>query len=143
MRRPFRLLRDLGVRKFLGFQVFFLTTILQFTLAPALWSFWLVCFGLSTPFMDVFPPSWTGGLLALFLMTELVSLLIGFAAVGRTPHEKLMQWVPMMFVYFPLGVLAVYKAWSELVFKPFYWDKTEHGVSAPDDIGGDIHETVR
>lgn len=143
MRRPFRLLRDLGVRKFLGFQIFFLTTILQFTLAPALWSFWLVCFGLSTPFMDVFPPSWTGGLLALFLMTELVSLLIGFAAVGRTPHEKLMQWVPMMFVYFPLGVLAVYKAWSELVFKPFYWDKTEHGVSAPDDIGGDIHETVR
>lgn len=143
MRRPFRLLRDLGLRKFLGFQFFFLTTILQFTLAPALWSFWLVCFGLSTPFTDLFPPTWTGGLLALFLLTELVSLLIGFVAVARTQHEKLMHWVPMMFFYFPMGVFAVYKAWSELIFKPFYWDKTQHGLSEPDVLGGDIHMTRR
>ncbi|WP_439522431.1 glycosyltransferase family 2 protein [Marivita sp.] len=143
MRRPLRLLRDLGPRKFLGFQFFFLTTILQFTLAPALWSFWLVCFGLSTPFLDVFPAEWTKGLLALFLLTELISLLIGFVAVGRTQHEKLMQWVPMMFFYFPMGVFAVYKAWSELIFKPFYWDKTQHGLSEPDVIGGDIHVTRR
>ena len=143
MRRPFRLLRDLGPRKFLGFQFFFLTTILQFTLAPALWSFWLVCFGFATPFTEAFPADWTRGLLALFLCAELVSLLIGFIAVGRTQHEKLMQWVPMMFFYFPMGVFAVYKAWSELIFKPFYWDKTQHGLSEPDVIGGDIHVTRR
>lgn len=143
MRRPFRLLRDLGPGKFLGFQVFFLTTILQFTFAPALWSFWLVCFGLSTPFLEAFPADWTKGLLALFLFAELVSLLIGFVAVGRTQHEKLMQWVPMMIFYFPMGVFAVYKAWSELVFKPFYWDKTPHGLSEPDVPGGDIHVTRR
>ncbi|WP_299784941.1 glycosyltransferase family 2 protein [uncultured Marivita sp.] len=143
MKRPFRLLRDLGLRKFLGFQFFFLTTILQFTLAPALWSFWLVLFGFSTPFMEMFPAAWTGGLLALFLLTELISLLIGFVAVGRTQHEQLMQWVPMMFLYFPMGVFAVYKAWSELIFKPFYWDKTQHGIAAPDVPGGDIHTTRR
>jgi cellulose synthase/poly-beta-1,6-N-acetylglucosamine synthase-like glycosyltransferase len=143
MKRPSRLLRDLGLRKFLGFQFFFLTTILQFTLAPALWSFWLVLFGFSTPFMELFPAAWTGGLLALFLLTELISLLIGFVAVGRTQHEQLMQWVPMMFLYFPMGVFAVYKAWSELIFKPFYWDKTQHGIAAPDVPGGDIHTTRR
>ena len=141
MRRPFRLAKDLGPRKFLGFQFFFLTTILQFTLAPALWSFWFVCLGFSTPFMEAFPLHWTEGLLALFLLSELISLLIGFFAVGRTQHEKLMQWVPMMLFYFPMGVFAVYKAWSELVFKPFYWDKTQHGLSEPDVIGGDIHIT--
>jgi cellulose synthase/poly-beta-1,6-N-acetylglucosamine synthase-like glycosyltransferase len=143
MRRPFQLLRDLGARKFIGVQVFFLTTILQFTLAPALWSFWLVCFGYSTPFLEAFPPDWTKGLVALFLFSELVSLLTGFLAVARTQHEKLMPWVPMMFFYFPMGVFAVYKAWSEIVFKPFYWDKTEHGHSEPDLPGGDIHATIR
>ncbi len=143
MRRPFRLLKELGARRFLGFQMFFLTTIVQFTLAPALWSFWLVCFGISTPLFDVIPSDWAKGLLALFLLAELVSLLTGFIAVGRTQHERLMQWVPMMFFYFPLGVFAVYKAWSELVFKPFYWDKTEHGRSEPDVPGGDIHATIR
>ncbi|MCK0149353.1 glycosyltransferase [Marivita sp. S6314] len=141
MRRPWRLLKDLGPRKFLGFQFFFLTTILQFTLAPALWSFWLVCFGIATPFTEILPNGVTGGLLGLFLFAELVSLLIGFVAVARTQHDKLMQWVPMMMFYFPLGVFAVYKALSELVIKPFYWDKTQHGVSEPDVIGGDIHTT--
>ena len=143
MRRPFRLLREIGARKFLGFQVFFLTTILQFTLAPALWSFWLVFVGVTTPLFEVIPADWVKGLLALFILAELVSLLTGFVAVARTQHEGLMQWVPMMFFYFPLGVFAVYKAWSELVFKPFYWDKTEHGRSEPDVPGGDIHETIR
>ncbi|MFP7570376.1 glycosyltransferase [Marivita sp. S2033] len=143
MRRPFRLIREMGVWKFLGFQFFFLTTILQFTLAPVLWCFWLVLFGLSTPFTDALPEQWLGGLLALFLLTELVSLLIGFVAVGRTQHEKLLQWVPMMMFYFPLGVFAVYKAWSQLIFKPFYWEKTQHGLSAPDIAGGDIHITRR
>ena len=143
MRRPFRLVKELGARRFLGFQMFFLATIVQFTLAPALWSFWLVCFGLGTPLLDVISPDWAKGLLALFLLAELVSLLTGYIAVGRTQHQGLMQWVPLMFFYFPLGVFAVYKAWSELVFKPFYWDKTEHGRSEPDVPGGDIHATLR
>ncbi|MCL3883018.1 glycosyltransferase [Marivita sp. GX14005] len=143
MRRPFRLVREMGPWKFLGFQFFFLTTILQFTLAPALWCFWLVLFGFSTPFTEALPQGWLGGLLALFLVSELVSLLVGFVGVARTQHEKLMQWVPMMMFYYPLGVFAVYKALSELVFKPFYWDKTQHGLSAPDIAGGDIHITRR
>jgi hypothetical protein len=143
MRRPFRLIKEMGLWKFLGFQCFFLTTILQFTLAPVLWCFWLVFFGLSTPFTQAFPDAWMGGLLALFLLTELISLLVGFVAVGRTQHERLMQWVPLMMFYFPMGVFAVYKAWSELIFKPFYWDKTKHGVSHPDVIDGDIHATIR
>lgn len=143
MRRPFRLIRHMGLWKFMGFQFFFLTTILQFTLAPALWCFLLVFFGLSTPFTDSLPEGWIGGLLALFLLTELVSLLIGFIAVGRTQHQRLLHWVPTMLLYFPLGVFAAYKALSELIFKPFYWDKTQHGLSAPDVEGGDIHVTRR
>ncbi|MGB3146402.1 MAG: hypothetical protein WBA91_01445, partial [Paracoccaceae bacterium] len=31
-------------------------------------------------------------------------------------------------VYFPLGALASYKALWEAVFRPFFWDKTLHGV---------------
>ena len=143
MRRPFRLLRELGAWKWIGFQMFFLATILQFTLAPALWSFWLVFLGVDAPLFEMIPADWAKGLLALFLFAELVTLLTGFIAVARTQHTELMQWVPMMFFYFPLGVFAVYKAWSELVFKPFYWDKTSHGRSEPDIPGGDIHETIR
>jgi len=31
--------------------------------------------------------------------------------------------------YWPLGAIAAYKALWELMVRPFYWDKTEHGVT--------------
>ena len=143
MRRPLRLLRELGPWKFFGFQLFFLTAILQFLLAPALWSFWVVVFGFDHPFTDILPEGWIGGLVALFLLTEAISLLIGYVAVARSQHDNLLVWVPTMLLYFPLGVAAAYKALAEVSVAPFYWDKTHHGVSPPDRLGSDIHVTRR
>ena len=34
-----------------------------------------------------------------------------------------------MHFYSPLGAVAAYKALYELVCKPFFWDKTAHGLS--------------
>ena len=52
MRRPRQLLRDLGPWQFIGFQAHFLTAILHFTLAPLLWVFWLVLFGIDLPLIQ-------------------------------------------------------------------------------------------
>ena len=49
MRQPLRLLAELGLKRFLGFQAFFLGTIGQFLFAPVLWSFWLFTLGLPHP----------------------------------------------------------------------------------------------
>ena len=40
----------------------------------------------------------------------------------------LLAWVPTLHFYFPLGALAAYKGFAELFARPFYWDKTAHGV---------------
>ena len=40
-----------------------------------------------------------------------------------------MKWVLTMPLYFTLATLASYKALYEMIVMPFYWDKTEHGVS--------------
>jgi hypothetical protein len=37
-----------------------------------------------------------------------------------------------MILYFPLGVVAAYKALWELAAKPFFWDKTQHGQASED-----------
>ncbi len=39
-----------------------------------------------------------------------------------------MPWVPTLHLYFPLGCLAGWKAIYEVVAKPFYCDKTAHGI---------------
>jgi cellulose synthase/poly-beta-1,6-N-acetylglucosamine synthase-like glycosyltransferase len=131
MRDPVLLWRQLGPRKFAGFQVLFLGTLSQFLLAPLLWSLWLIPLGFPHPVADVMPP-WAGpALMVLFLATEAVNIAVGIVALAMTRHRLSPLWVPTLHLYFPLGALASYKAAWEMVTKPFYWDKTSHGVFAP------------
>ncbi|MCR8550718.1 glycosyltransferase [Salipiger sp. P9] len=138
MRSPARLWRDLGAWKFLGVQLIFLTAILQFLLAPTLWAFWLALAGWEPPVFAYLGDTQTRVLFWGFLGAEAVSLLIGVAAVSRSPHGGLLPWVPTLFLYFPLGTVAAYKAAWEMIFRPFFWDKTAHGKSAPDHAGAEI-----
>ncbi|SMX50268.1 glycosyltransferase family 2 protein [Maliponia aquimaris] len=137
-RRPVRLWRDLGPRRFTGFQVLFLTTLIQFAFAPVLWSFWLILAGLPHPLDPWLTRPVVLTLTGVFLSAEAVSIVIGLAALARSPHRFLFPWVPTLFAYFPLGTLAIYKALWETIKSPFYWDKTQHGRSAPDAPGADV-----
>ncbi|SNT71892.1 Glycosyltransferase, catalytic subunit of cellulose synthase and poly-beta-1,6-N-acetylglucosamine synthase [Paracoccus seriniphilus] len=132
MRHPARLWQELGPRRFIGFQVQFLAMLTQYLLAPMLWSFWLLALGLAHPVSDTLEPL-TGGhaitaLIVLFLTSEMIGLIIGLYAVRGTKHRHLLPWVPTLHVYFPLGCFAGWKAIHEIIAKPFYWDKTAHGI---------------
>lgn len=129
MRTPRRLLRDLGLWRFLGVQAFFLGTIGQFLLAPVLWSYWVVFLGLSHPVMDQMPVALVAGLVTFFVLAECLNISISALGAIRSGRRDLVWYAPTMLVYFPLGTLAAYKAVMELVAAPFYWDKTQHGHS--------------
>lgn len=129
MRRPRLLLRQLGPWKFLGFQAHFITALSQFILAPILWSFWLVLLGLPHPLDPVMSRTALATIGGMFLMVEVLNIFIHATAVSGKKHKHLMLWAPTMHFYAPLGAIAAYKALYELVFKPFFWDKTKHGLS--------------
>ncbi|MGK7653548.1 glycosyltransferase [Roseovarius sp. B08] len=129
MRQPRLLYRQLGAWKFWGFQAHFVTALSQVMLAPFLWSFWLVFFGMPHPLDPVLPRVVLGAFGALFLAIEVLNLTIYAASVTGPKHRHLMLWVPTMHLYWPLGAIAVYKALYELVLNPFFWDKTKHGLS--------------
>ena len=129
MRHPRKLLSELGAFRFWGFQVFFLSALSQFILAPVLWSFWLVLFGLPHPVTNVLGTGIAPALAGVFLACEAISIGIGLVAVSGREHRHLLGWVPTLALYFPLGALASYKALYELVARPFFWDKTQHGHS--------------
>ena len=131
MRDPHLLLKQLGPRRFLGFQIMFLCTLSQFVLAPLLWSLWLVPFGIAHPLNAILPDMAFIAMAALFILTELLSMLVAIFAVSSKEHRFLRWWVPTLPLYFPLGALASYKGVWELVVSPFYWDKTSHGHFAP------------
>lgn len=127
MRDPLRLLGELGWLRFLGVQVLFLGTLSQFLFAPLLWSFWLILFGLPHPITAIAPWSVVVGLTALFFFCEVATLLTAAMAVSRPKHRWLIKWVPLMHVYYPLAAIASWKAFAEMLSRPFYWDKTSHG----------------
>ena len=128
MRQPRLLWRQLGPRAFLGFQVMFLGSIAQFLLAPLLLSFTVVAFGLPHPLLDALPPWVFWAMAAVFVLSETANLTVGIIGLRRTRHRLSLWWVPTMKLYFPLASLAAYKALWELVSRPFYWDKTTHGI---------------
>ena len=84
-RRPLRLWRDLGPKRFIGVQLLFLCTLLQFALAPVLWSFWMILAGLPHPLDGHLSPEAVFWLTGIFLSAEGISILVGIAALARSP----------------------------------------------------------
>ena len=131
MRNPARLWRDLGAWRFFGLQVLFLGTLSQFVLAPLLWSFWLLPFGFAHP-LSAWLPSWAFWSFAgLFITSEFVGFAVAAVGLRKAGKPWLIKWALTLQVYFPLGAIAAYKGLLELATKPFYWDKTAHGVLLP------------
>jgi hypothetical protein len=48
-------------------------------------------------------------------------------AVSNPKHRWLRYWVTTIHFYYPLASLAAMKGFFEIMTKPFYWDKTQHG----------------
>lgn len=128
MRNPARLWRELGPKRFFGVQILILGALSQYLLAPVLWSCWLILFGYWHPIEAIMSANLEKLLLFAFVMTELINIAVGAWAVRSPEHRHLIPWVPTLHFYFPLGALAGWKAIYEVITKPFYWDKTMHGV---------------
>ncbi|WP_171060499.1 glycosyltransferase [Poseidonocella sp. HB161398] len=143
MRQPLRLWRDLGNRRFWGFQAMFLGTLLQFALAPLLWSLWVIPFGLWHPVREVIPDAAMAGLALFFGLSEIVMVVMAALALRRTGRLRLLPWAFTLPVYFLLASMAMYKALAEMVQKPFYWDKTQHGKFGGAIQGGAALKVIR
>ena len=131
MRNPLKLWKELGAWRFFGTQMLFAGTISQFLLAPLLWSFWLMLFGIPHPLDGVLAPNIALTFAAIFLLSEIIGITVSAIAVTSAGKPDLVKWAPTLHLYFPLAALAAYKGVFELATKPFYWDKTSHGIFAP------------
>ncbi len=128
MRAPRQLLRDLGPRKFVGVQLLFGASLAQVFLAPVLWSYWLVLVGLPHP-VGAAMPGWAATTMAVaFAVAFAVNIAVMVVGVSGPKHRHLIPWSVTLDAYFPLATIAACKAFIEMVAKPFYWDKTCHGI---------------
>ncbi len=130
MRNPARLWRELGARRFLGLQLLFGGALLPVFLAPVLWSYWLIVLGLPHPMDGALPPWLALAMAGVLALGWLSNIAVMALAASGPRHRHLLPWAPTTDLYFPLATLAGIKALVEMVVRPFYWDKTSHGLDA-------------
>ncbi len=128
MRRPFALWRDLGAWGFFGVQMMFAGTVINALLAPFIFGLWGMAFGLIDRAIFGLPDGLMMGLAVAGLLAEMAMFALGYAAMRRTHHRMSPLWLASMVFYNLLASLAAYKALYEVLTKPFYWDKTAHGL---------------
>jgi cellulose synthase/poly-beta-1,6-N-acetylglucosamine synthase-like glycosyltransferase len=129
-RRPLHLMRSTGLFGFFGFIFFIGGTVLSGILNPLFWSLYLVWLvALGAGFDPVFPE--------FLLFISLLNLLAGNGAFMylsmlapiRRGWLDLIPYSLTAFGYWVLISIAAYKALWQLLRNPFYWEKTQHGVS--------------
>ncbi len=129
MRRPRRLLADLGLRRFLGFQAILLGGLVAYFGLPVFWTLWIATLlGAGPAWIADAPPLAFGALVTLHLSAWMATFLAALIALRRRGLDWLLPWTPTLFVYWSLGAAAAALALAELAVAPFHWRKTAHGV---------------
>lgn len=130
MRHPLALYRSLGHVGFWGFQFFIGGTIVSVLLAPLLWLIFFAWVVTRTHEFDlIFPP------LVLYISTfnlllgnGLLIYLSSFSVFKRRLY-RLIPYALLSPFYWLLMSWAAFKALWQLIHAPFYWEKTQHGLT--------------
>ncbi len=132
MRRPIELYKRTGLVGFMGFQFVLGAPVLVFIISPFMW---LGCLMFMSGWLQLptDTPSWFYNLISasfviLFfgIVVQLMSALLSIRYNkwrGMMPHFLLFPF------YWALHSIASFKALWQLITKPYYWEKTKHGVS--------------
>jgi glycosyltransferase XagB len=129
-RHPLALIRTIGLKNFLAFNLFIGGTPLTFLASPPLWAlfvFWLLT---RSHFVEpLFPDAVLYLALANLLIGNFLGIYLNMIAIYLRKNYALMPYALLNPLYWLLHSIAAYKALGQLFTKPFYWEKTQHGIS--------------
>ena len=129
MRNPKQLFEDLGFKRFLKLQFTFGTSIFIPIINPILWILLGVTLVLPSTFGWLFPTYLQPLCLFNLIVGNLSYIAIYILACIKL---KMYRYVPqglLMPLYWALLSIASWRGLIQLIKKPFYWDKTSHGIS--------------
>ncbi|WP_282939559.1 glycosyltransferase family 2 protein [Paenibacillus sp. RC67] len=141
MRNPLRLYRELGFKGFMGFQVMVLATPMLPLLNPIFWVMIVLWYGWKAAWIPQFFPGVIYYLAAIeFLIGNFLFVFSNVAGVywvidqleRKKEHVFSYRFVKHALltpIYWVLMSIAAIKAAWQLITKPFYWEKTTHGLN--------------
>jgi cellulose synthase/poly-beta-1,6-N-acetylglucosamine synthase-like glycosyltransferase/putative flippase GtrA len=131
MRHPIRLARMMHTKGYVVFQLFFGAGTLGLLINPLFWMLtaaWYVTHQVGIE--RIFPwPILYASTLALLIGNVVFALTMVNGCFGRRNYEDV-KWALLAPVYWILMSIGAWKAFIQLCYKPFYWEKTVHGYCA-------------
>jgi cellulose synthase/poly-beta-1,6-N-acetylglucosamine synthase-like glycosyltransferase len=127
MRHPLALLRRAGLGGFLAFQLFLGGGIVFALANPLLWAAFLGSALFGWRIWESYGHISGASLLANNLLLTWLAMI----SPGRRGRGDLAPWGLTVIAYWALVSLAGYRALYQLITRPFYWEKTTHGIVPP------------
>jgi cellulose synthase/poly-beta-1,6-N-acetylglucosamine synthase-like glycosyltransferase len=130
-RAPIRLLKTIGLKNWLGIQLFIAGTPLLFIINPVVWSifiYWII--SQSKLFDQFFPPLLAYIALYNLLFGNFLGIYLNMLSIFKRKIYRLLPYSllnPFYWLFF--HSIASYKAIWQIFTRPFHWEKTKHGIS--------------
>lgn len=129
-RSPWKSLKQLGLKSWLAYQFLIGGTVLIFLISPILWIIFIYWIATRAYWLENLIPGWVL-YISLFNLSisNALGIYLNMIAVFRRRYYKLLLYALLNPLYWQLHSIAAYMALWQLFFKPFYWEKTVHGIS--------------
>ena len=130
MRNPVRLIKKIGIRGFLGFNFFVGATPITFLFYPILLIVFLIYVIFDISSIKLLFPDWVLFVSIFNLMVgNILMIYVNMMAVFKRRFYELILFAIANPIYWLLHSAAAYMGLYQLIVKPFYWEKTNHGLS--------------
>ena len=130
MRHPIELYKKIGWRGFFGFQFFIGGTFFTFLVYPLL-LLTLIFYALfKSPWISLFFPDWLVIIAIVnFTAGNLLMIYANMIAIFKRRSYSLLLFAIANPLYWLMHSVSAYKGLHQLIVKPFYWEKTNHGLT--------------
>ena len=129
MRNPVALRRSLGWRGFWGFQMTVGGSFLCFLLNPVYWlmtALWFLTHW--SVISTIFPPLVYGLGLVCCFVGNFAFIYLAVAGCMQRGYFDLVKYAILTPVYWLMMSVGAYKGFFQLITRPHYWEKTQHGL---------------
>jgi glycosyltransferase XagB len=129
-RSPWKLVKVAGFKQTLGFVLLIAGTPISFLFVLPLWVLFVASLLTHSRIFDLMYPGWALWI-GLFNLLVGNALMIYVSMMGAFLRQRygLVIWALLNPVYWLMHSLASYKALWQLITRPHYWEKTNHGIS--------------
>jgi len=131
MRHPLALRRAMGTRAFVGFQLIVGGTPVTLLLNPVYATLTTLWYLTHVGVLQALFPGWVYMIAAANLFVgNFAFTYANMAAVARRRVWDIIAWTALSPLYWTLMSIAAWKALAQLITRPSYWEKTEHGLAS-------------